>query len=47
MSVHILNGPLYRTCEVYIDDLIFHGQNDDDDFVRNAHKIFQICREKE
>ena len=30
MSVHILNGPLYRTCEVYIDDFLFHEQNDED-----------------
>ena len=45
MSVHILSGPLYRTCEVYIDDLLFHGQ-DDEDFLRNARDIFQICREK-
>ena len=45
MSVHILSGTLYRTCEVYIDDLLFHGQ-DDEDFLRNARDIFQICREK-
>jgi hypothetical protein len=45
MSVHILNEPLYRTCEVYIDDLLFHG-HDDDNFVCNAREIFQICREK-
>ena len=45
MSVHILSGPLYRTCEVYIDDLLFHGQ-DDEDFLRNARDIFQICRMK-
>ena len=45
MSVHIFNGPLYRTCEVYIDDLLFHGQNDED-FIINTRQIFQICREK-
>ena len=45
MSVHIFSGPLYRTCEVYIDDLLFHGQNEED-FVQNAREIFQICREK-
>ena len=45
MSVHILNGPLYRTCEVYIDDLLFHGQNDED-FLRNTREIFEICRNK-
>ena len=45
MSVHILKGPLYTTCEVYIDDLLFDGQNDED-FVRNTHEIFEICRNK-
>jgi len=45
MSVHILSGPLYRTCEVYIDDLLLLGQ-DDEDFLQNARDIFQICREK-
>ena len=45
MSVHMMKGPLYRTCEVYIDDLLFHGQNDED-FVRNTHEIFEICRNK-
>ena len=45
MSVHILNGPLYRTCEVYIDDLLFHGK-DEDDFFTKSKEIFHICREK-
>jgi len=45
MSVHILNGRIYRTCEVYIDDLLFHGQNDED-FVQNTREIFEICRNK-
>ena len=45
MSVHIFNGPLYRTFEVYIDDLVFHGQNDED-FVIITRQIFQICREE-
>ena len=45
MSVHVFNGPLYRTCEVYIDDLLFHGQ-DDEDFVINTRQLFQICRDK-
>ena len=39
MSVHILIRPLYRTCEVYIDYLLFH-----DDFLRNARDIFKICK---
>ena len=44
-SVHILNGPLYRTCAVYIDDFLFHGQNDED-FILNTSEIFEICRNK-
>ena len=42
MSVHIFN----RTCEVYIDDLLFLGQNDEN-FVLNTRKIFEIYRNKE
>ena len=45
VSVNILNGLLYRTCEVFIDDLLFRRQNDDD-FVRNACKILRIRQEK-
>ena len=45
MSVHILSGPLYRTCKVHIDDLLFHRQ-DDEDFLKNSRDILQICREK-
>ena len=45
MSVHLHNKPLYRTCEVYIDDLLFHGQNNED-FVLNTREIFEICRNK-
>ena len=46
MSVHILNGSHYSTCEVYIDDLLFPGQNDED-FVLNTREIFEICKNKE
>ena len=45
-SVHILNGSLYRMCEVYIDDLLFHGQNGEDFFL-NTREIFEICWNKE
>jgi len=45
MSVHILNGPLYRTCKVYIDDLLFHGQNCED-FILNTREIFETCKNK-
>ena len=42
MSVHIqINDPLYRTCEVYIDNQIFHGK-DEDDFVTNTREIFHV-----
>ena len=43
--MHVFNGPMYRTCEVYIDDMLLRGQ-DDEDFVINTRQLFQICREK-
>ena len=45
ISVHIFNQPQYRTCKVYMDDLLFHGQ-DGENFVINTRQFFQICREK-
>ena len=45
MTVYIFAAPLYRSVEVYIDDLLLHGQ-DDDDFVANTRTMFGLCREK-
>ena len=42
MSVHILNGPLYRTCEVHVDNFLLYRQNDEDS-VLNTREIFEIC----
>ena len=36
---------MYRTCEVYIDDLLLHGQNDEE-FVINTRHLYQISWEK-
>ena len=41
----ISSKKVYRTYEVYIDNLLFHGQNDED-FILNTREIFQICRNK-
>jgi len=34
-----------QICEMYVDDLLVYGQ-DDDDFVANVRTIFQKCGEK-
>ena len=45
MSFYVFREPLYQICEVYIDDLLIYGL-DDQDFVANVRTIFQKCREK-
>ena len=45
MSYYVFREPLYQICEVYIDDLLIYG-DDDDSFVQNVCTIFQKCREK-
>ena len=43
-GVHVLNGLIYNICEVYIDDMLVFG-DDDDAFIRNIQTVFQLCRE--
>ena len=45
MSYYVFSEPLYQICEVYIDDLLVYG-HDDDDIVNNVRTIFQKCRDK-
>ena len=45
MSYYVFREPLYQICEVYIDDLLVYG-HDDDDFGNNVRTIFQKCRDK-
>ena len=45
MSFYVFREPLYETREVYMDDLLVYGHNDDD-FVANVRAIFQKCRDK-
>ena len=45
MSCYVFHEPLYQIREVYIDDLMIYG-DDDDCFVQNVRTIFQKCREK-
>ena len=45
MSDYVFREPLYQICEVYIDDLLVYG-HDDDEFVANVRTIFQKCRDK-
>jgi hypothetical protein len=45
MGVYVLNDLLYKICEVYIDDMLILG-SDDDNFISNVRTVFQRCREK-
>ena len=45
MSFYVFLEPLYQICEVYIDDFLVYG-HDDDDFVANVRTTFQKCRDK-
>ena len=45
MGVYVLSDLLYRICEVYIDDMLIIG-SDDDNFIANVRTVFQRCREK-
>ena len=45
MGVHVLNGLIYNICEVYIDDMLIFGSNDET-FLDNTRTVFQRCRER-
>ena len=45
MGVYVLNGLIHNICDVYIDDMLVFG-DDDDAFIRNVQTVFQRCREK-
>jgi hypothetical protein len=45
MGVYVLSDLLYRSVEVYIDDLLIFGSSDPE-FLANARQVFQRCREK-
>ena len=45
MGVYVLNDLLYKCCEVYIDDMLIFG-TDDENFLSNVRKVFQRYREK-
>ena len=40
VSFYVFREPLYQICEVYIDDLLIYG-DDDQDFVANVRTIFK------
>jgi transposase InsO family protein len=40
----VLHGLIYRICELYIDDCLIYGQNEDD-FVTNLRQVFTRLRE--
>ena len=43
--VYVFNDLMYKCCEVYIDDMLIFG-TDDENFLSNVRKVFQRCREK-
>ena len=45
MAFEVLADLLYRTCELYIDDVIVHGQNEDD-FLKNLEQVFARLQSK-
>ena len=45
MRYYVFRELLYQICEVYTDDLLIYG-DDDDSFVQTLRTIFQKCREK-
>jgi len=42
---YVLNGLIYNICEVYIDDMLVFGENEDA-LIRNVRIVFQRFREK-
>ena len=42
---YVFRETLYQICDVYIDDLLIYG-TDDDNFVQDVCTVFQKCREK-
>jgi hypothetical protein len=44
MSSKVLAGLVYRICELYIDDVLIHGQSESD-FLANVRKVFERLRE--
>ena len=45
MGVHVLHGLIYNICEIYINDMLIFGSNDDN-FLANTRTVFQRCRER-
>ena len=44
LALIVLAGLLYLICELYIDDLLVHGDTDDE-FLKNLHKVFLQIRQ--
>ena len=45
MGIHVLHGLIYSICEVYIDDMLIFGSNEDY-FLANTRSVFQRCRKR-
>ena len=44
MAEYVLHGLIYIICEVYIDDLLIYGRNEEE-FLRNVETVFERLRE--
>ena len=45
MAQHVLEGLLYDLCEVYIDDVLIYGR-DEDQYVSNLRAVFERLRDR-
>ena len=45
MTQEVLPGLVYSFCEVYIDDVLVYGRNEDE-YIGNLRLVFQRFREK-
>ena len=45
MTQHILEGLIYDICEVYIDDVLIFGK-DEDEYIKNMRSVFQRLKDR-
>jgi len=45
IGAHVLHGLIYNICDVYIDDMLIFGTNENT-FLESTRTVFQRCRER-